>query len=162
MTFVHPLPRLVKKDTINLTKILLLILGYQCNDTAINDLSSFECPEHKFCDGINSPQDCPPTFYCPQGSSEGIPCPPGFFCLGGTNGKTSCSKGNYCPGGEDSERPCPPGYKCQVAEMYLPEPCQPGTYLPGRLGQDRKIVKLVLITNSAQLQLLNNFQMHTI
>ena len=126
---------LSKKAAKDLTEILHRILGYYCNDTAISDLSSFECPEHKFCDGIYSPQDCPPTFYCPQGSSEGIPCPPGFFCLGGTNGKTSCSKGNFCPGGEDSERPCPPGYKCEVVEMYLPEPCQPGTYQPGT-GQE--------------------------
>ena len=91
--------------------------GYLCDETGISILSDHKCPLDKLCVN-NAETDCPAGFFCPEGSSEGIPCTPGFYCPGGSSpgGQVggylvACASGAgvYCTGGTDTSTPCPKG-----------------------------------------------------
>lgn len=91
--------------------------GYACEDYAITNLTTRECPSGHWCpQGTAKARPCPPgTYfeftgavyetdcqicpagkYCPEGTSEPIECSPGHYCLQGSVGQITCPGGSYC------------------------------------------------------------------
>ena len=123
-------------------------------------MDCLSCTPGSYCEGFGNfkpTNTCSAGFYCPGGDSDAkaFRCKRGHFCPVGSYNMTKCTPGKYCDeeGLAAPKGPCDPGYYCPLGSSVrtqiecpegnycplgsaVPEPCQPGTFLPGRRHQN--------------------------
>ncbi|XP_045653112.1 multiple epidermal growth factor-like domains protein 11 [Ursus americanus] len=95
------------------------------------------CPRGQLC-----AKQCPPGFYCPEGSGEPTLCPP--HTVAAASGAKQqeecgpCPAGRWCEAGDPTTRPCPVGHYCpggNETSPGMPQACPEHTYLAAEGGQ---------------------------
>ncbi|XP_059233709.1 uncharacterized protein LOC132002609 isoform X2 [Mustela nigripes] len=95
------------------------------------------CPQGQLC-----AKQCPPGFYCPEGSGEPTLCPPHTVAAApGAKHQDDCGPcpaGRWCKAGDPTTHPCPAGHYCPGGNKTspgTPQACPEHTYLAAEGGQ---------------------------
>ena len=92
-------------------------------DVVVNSVTRYGC--------IN----CPPGYFCPEGSSGPNQCMEGFYCPVKSAGPTKCPDGASCPLGSSSPVECEIGYYCPTGTGGSAFLCPVGSYCPAGVSQ---------------------------